>query len=1045
VQGIVADRAAGNTLAAIAARLNEAGVKTAQGGKRWYASTIQAVIDSASHDAHRQLETVDVSHGFKSQGPLSVPGPFGGSWPPPGQPEAGSLLGREDALRDLSASLRTTRLLTLTGPPGIGKSRLARELAAQHTRGDASLSCWVDLASVTDPALVPMAVARALMLWEEQGRGLSETVVAHLAVRRLLLVLDNCEHLPGAVTELMDAIYAGCPAVTVLATSQAPLGYREEITWPVPALGVPGPGDHDPESLSRYGSVRLFCQRAAQARFSFRLTQDVASSVAEICRSLDGIPLGIELAAARVAVLSPQQIAGRLDGRFSLLTGGGDAAPSRHRTLLSALEWSYGLLPAAERELLRTLSVFTGEFTLEAVEALCGDGSAGPDGVLDQLAALVTKSLLVADTSGDDARYRLLETIRLFAAEQLAAMGETVASRARHSRWCLSLAERAEPELTGQDQVAWLKRLDECHDDLRSALSRSGDEAGADVTLRIAGALTIFWRMRGHFREGRETLTRVLATAVGRPPTVRAKGLWGLGFMALMTGDGGAAIRALEESLSLARKDGDRVREARCLMLLGNQAVLTDRRHALPLLQQSAEVARQIGDTWCQAHAHALVARLHIDSADVERAQTELADCLSVARLARDDQGLRIGLILLGELHARQGDFVRGKAAVVEALHVSRRLGEPYAISQALALLGDIATSQGHWEEAREIYATDPAQSLDSGSIDSTLGVLCRMGRLAREQGDNDAARELYGRAIALGRETGWVWEPAFVGLGEVAASQGMWHEARELFDEALRLAEGRQDPWQTATATTCLARVARHEGHPARAVRLYGRALDICRRTGAVPQVAPILEDMAALGIELGLPERAVRLSGAADAIRRQLTSSSRRPNAPIQEAELRRVRRVLGNERVEAAWAQGARLDVSEAISYALRGWGRRDRGSSGWSSLTPAERNVVDLVAQGLTNAETGTALFISPRTVETHLRRIFSKLNLKSRGEVRREAGRRSRLAVERRPPKMREGDPEPRGLSRSMPSPSATGPSTPGRRAERGSTTPRVEG
>ena len=450
-------------------------------------------------------------------------------------------MGRERELGEAAALLGAHRLVTLTGPGGTGKTRLALQAAAEVLEAHPDGVWLVELAALADPALVPQAVAAAVGVREEPGRPLPATLTDALRPKRLLLVLDNCEHLLDACARLADALLRACPHVRVLATSREALGLAGETAWRVPSLTVPDVADtqHAPDvaDVARYAAVRLFADRAAAVQPEFVLTDENAAAVAQICARLDGIPLAIELAAARVRVLPPRQLLERLDDRFRILTGGSRTALERHQTLRAAVDWSYDLLTEPERALFARLAVFAGGWTLEAAEQVgAGEGIESPE-VLDLLTRLADQSLVVAQEQPDGtARYRLLESLRQYGRDKLAARAEAPAVRDRHLAHFLALAERADPGLYGPDAPAWIERLEVEHDNLRAALDWAlGPAAGqgqAARGLRLAGALEYFWFLRVHRREGLARLQQALAHTDDAPSAARAQALYSAGALA---------------------------------------------------------------------------------------------------------------------------------------------------------------------------------------------------------------------------------------------------------------------------------------------------------------------------------------------------------------------------------------------------------------------------------------------------------------------------------------------------------------------------------
>jgi predicted ATPase len=475
---------------------------------------------------------------------------------------------------------------------------------------------------------------------ETPGQETSAALVEHLRARQLLLLLDNCEHVIDAVARLCDALLHRCPAVRLLTTSREVLGVSGETTWRVPSLALPDPAaDRTAAELGRCESAQFFVDRALAVQPAFRVTDQNAAAVARICERLDGIPLALELAAARVRVLTVEQIDQRLGDRFRLLTGGGRTALRRQQTLRALVDWSHDLLAEGERALFRRLAVFAGGWSLDAAEAVCGFAPLAPEDVLDQLTALVDKSLVVAEPSGTEERYRLLETLRQYAQEKLVAADEEDETRGRHRDWCLALAERAEPELTGPRQGAWLDRLEAEHDNLRAALAwcRAG-APGRDVGLRLASPLMIFWYQRGYAREGQAWLEDALARGGAAPPTVRAHALNAAGFLAMRQGDFDRARVLVEEAMRLdAGEPPDRPRVASprntlAHLLMGQQQ--WERAREL-MLEELAETRRR-GDRRAEALACAQLGRVGIYAGAYADAQSWFEQSIAVAR-ARGD------------------------------------------------------------------------------------------------------------------------------------------------------------------------------------------------------------------------------------------------------------------------------------------------------------------------------------------------------------------------------------------------------------------------
>jgi len=889
-----------------------------------------------------------------------------------------SFVGRNTELSQVCELLSENRLVTLTGAGGAGKTRMAIEVAGRLSGGFGDGVWCVDLAPITDPELVPLTVARTLGLPDQPGRSTMDTLTRFVADRQMLVVLDNCEHLLDASAALTSALLGAAAALTLLATSREPIGVAGEVSWRVPSLSL---ADE---------AIELFTDRARRARPDFTLSADNAATVGEICARLDGLPLAIELAAARVRALSLAEILDSLHDRFRLLTGGARTAVRRQQTLRASVDWSHALLTEPERVLFRRLAALLGGFDFKAAQTVASDGQIERFQVLDLLTLLVDKSLVVADDSRGRTRYRLLETVRQYALEKLGESGEADSVRSRHRDYYTAMAAVLDAP-AGRDYEQCLVQAEIEIDNLRAAFGWSRENSDVEPALALASSLQPLWEARGRVREGLVWFDAALADLDAQRPgvaaAVRARALADKAVLDAYLGVD--SLDQAEQAVAIGRDVDDPALLARTLTAYGFTASLGYHAEvARACFTEAIGLARAVDDRWRLSQILAWQASAAHTAGEAIAVRAAAEEGRDLADAIGDGFNSRVCRFYLGAAQMMQGELAgavtqhREVAAEAQAAH--DEMGMVLSLggqSMALAYRGEVAAARAAAEATLQGGA-------ELGGRFAVLGHVVS-GFAALAAGDSAAAHEEREAALHY----------PIVVSGGAPAVQRIWNAEAGLADRDLAAARRWADEAVSTTtgfflsmALLTRARVAIAQGEPEQAERDAHDSLARAAEVEAYLSIPDILVCLGVLAGEAGSHREAARLLGAADAIRQPMGLVRFKVYDADNEASVAALRDTLGDSDFDSAWSEGAALSTEEAIAYAQRGRGQRKRPASGWGSLTPTELDVVRLVSEGLANNDIAARLFVSPRTVQTHLTHVYAKLGLTSRVQLVQEAAR-----------------------------------------------------
>jgi len=913
-----------------------------------------------------------------------------------------SFVGREGELAQITDVIAAHRLVTLAGAGGTGKTRLAGEAASGAAGAFPDGVWWVDLAPLRDPGFVPRTVMTAIGLdgthVDPVGR-----IVTFLGDRTVLLVLDNCEHVVAAAADFVAGVLKACPRAAVLATSREPLGVAGEVVWRVPPLTLPPPTDPQPvtaavddveiDGILGSEAVQLFAERAGEARPGFSVDRSNAATVAQICARLDGLPLAIELAAARVRSLTPERILDGLAQRFTLLTGGARGGTAHQQTLAASMAWSYELLSEQQQVLLRRLAAFTGRFTLADVEAVTAAEPLSPWECLVVMADLVDRSLVAFDGQ----HYRLLQTVAAFAADRLAEAGEEAAIRAAHAAHYGALVAATAAALEAGPQTETLEQLEVARANVLAAIDHTLTVGEHEAALQMTADMAVFWQMHGRYGESLMFLRRVLAATPAVPSRARALVLYAAGQLSLFGMDlaNGYGLAEAGQAVEMAEATGASDVLGRALAMRDVVKVFACPAEAIEPLAHAREVATAGGDRFGANLATAwrgLAATFGVDDAGL--AEEDLARLAAEAEATRSPYWASWSAICRGFAALRTGRLREAVAILAPAEQGALEFGDSQLEFFAAMPLADAYVDLGDTASV-EALVSRSVEWQDRSAFGRGEYMLVRRARAWLAEGDVASARAELTRVEKVLRSIGFDITVAELLLITARAEeeQGDLAAARAALEEAAELAATLGFPWYVAWAANTEGRLARAEGRPAAAEEAHHRALTICGLHGYAGRATEVLECLASLAVEAQSWAEAARLYGAARALR--VTTGQRRPPLDMAQADAdaAALAKALGSEDYAEAIAQGEALSLDEAVAYVSRARGERKRPASGWESLTPTEQDVVALVAEGLTNADIGRRMFITTGTVKVHLHNVFAKLGISRRSELAAQATER----------------------------------------------------
>ena len=835
-----------------------------------------------------------------------------------------TFIGREEEIAEITKELESHRLVTLTGPGGIGKTRLSVQVAAHLLETFPDGVWFVELAPLADPDLIPQTIHTTLGLVEHPGKNIQQILIDYLREKKVLLILDNCEHLVEACPQLTYTLLSHSSSLKILASSREALGVQGEVVWHVPSLSLPDRKKiPDLDQLAQYEAVHLFLDRASLANPHFLMTEDNAPAIAQICYRLDGIPLAIELAAARVRGLSAEQIASRLDDRFHLLITGARTVLPRHQTLHALIDWSHDLLSEAERALLRRLSVFAGGWTLEAAESICAGEGLESNQILDVLLHLVDKSLVVAETQGTEPRYRMLETIRQYAREKLWAAGEGERLRQQHLAYFVDLAERAEPNLRAFDMVMWLDRLEDELENIRLALEWAL-ESDIEAQLRLASALLWLCHIRGHRNEGIAWLERGLSIEAAergdqpftlRRTLIRGKALNAIGLEIIISYESNRAKTYLEESLALFEELGSAGKQGKAYALTW---LANFDSQSKSIQEQNLTIFREIGDKFGAAECLSFLSQVARNNNEYEQALTLAEENLALRREIGDQDGTAFVLMHLGHWAFLQQDYRRAILLLEESLSLFRAVGNKWVLGWGLSLLGDVFLWQRNYEQANKIYEEALAFARDVSDRFWIALNSYNLGAIAWFQGEYTRANHMIAESLVVFRDHDrhGMTASCMHTLGDIALAQGDEQRAMQWYETEMAFGQEKQLEISVIFARNGLGKVAWVQGNDKVATERFEEALSMSEKAGSKTAMLLALHGLGRVALSQSHYHAAHEFLTRASYIRlpeaNELFASISLKSYGVSTA--------CPLEAFAAAWAEGHMMTMEQTIAFAL-----------------------------------------------------------------------------------------------------------------------------